>query len=132
MSGGRAWPAKLLRYGLTGGLAAVVDLGGFAVLHAAGVPLAPAAALSFLVATVVNYLLSAAFAFGAPISLRGYLRFLGVAALGLVVNVGVTVLADALGVPPVLAKLAGIGVAFGVNFLLNLVLVFPGPRRTDG
>lgn len=132
MSGGRGWPATLLRYGLTGGLAAVVDLGGFAMLLATGVPLALAAALSFLVATVVNYLLSAAFAFGAAISLRGYLRFLAVAALGLVVNVGVTVLADALGVPPVLAKLVGIGVAFFVNFLLNLVLVFPRAHRTDG
>ena len=120
-----------MRYGLTGGLAAVADLGGFAVLLASGASLPIAATLSFLTATVVNYLLSARFAFGAAISVRGYLRFLMMASLGLVVNVGTTVLAEKAGLPAILAKVVGIAVAFGINFMLNLALVFPRTRRTE-
>lgn len=127
----RGWSTKLARYGLTGGAAAVVDLGGFALLLGSGVPLPLAATLSFLIATVVNYLLSAGFAFGAPISAQGYLRFLSVACLGLVMNVGITVVVGATGTAPALAKAAGILVAFGVNFLLNLTLVFASTERSD-
>ncbi|MFN4129499.1 MAG: GtrA family protein [Paracoccaceae bacterium] len=130
-NGERGWLTKLMRYGLTGGLAAIVDLGGFAILLALGMFLPVAATLSFLTATVVNYVFSARFAFGSVISLRGYLRFLVFASLGLVTNVAVTILADAAGLPPVLAKGVGIAIAFGVNFLLNLAFVFPKTDRTE-
>ena len=106
-------------------MAAIADLGGFALLHAAGLPIAPAAALSFLAATVVNYRLSARYAFGAAPSWRGYGRFLAAACLGLCVNVGVTLLASLALPSAVLSKAIGIAVAFVANFLLNLVLVFP-------
>lgn len=126
---GPAWLRKFGRYLATGGFAAAVDLGAFSVLITFGdVPLATAAVLSFLVATVVNYLLSARFAFGAATSLRGYLRFLAAASLGLAINVGTTVVAGRLGAVPPLAKLLGIAVAFVINFALNLTLVFPGTR----
>lgn len=127
----RGWPSKLMRYGLTGGLAAVADLGGFAVLLASGMSLPAAATLSFLIATVINYLLSSHFAFQTTISFRGYMRFLTVASLGLGLNVATTILADASGLPALLAKLVGITVAFGVNFLLNLSFVFPPTNRTE-
>ena len=91
-------------------------------------PLAMAAVLSFLAATVVNYILSARFAFGAAISSRGYLRFLAAASLGLAINVGTTVLASRLGAALLLAKLLGIAVAFVINFAINLTLVFPGAQ----
>ena len=131
MNGERGWLTKLVRYGLTGGLAAIVDLGGFAVMLALGTFLPVAATLSFLTATLVNYLLSASFVFGSVISPRGYLRFLVFASLGLITNVAVTILADAAGLPAVLAKLAGIAIAFGINFLLNLAFVFPQTNRTE-
>jgi putative flippase GtrA len=132
MSDYRGWQAKLVRYGLTGALAAVVDVVGFAILLASDLALPLAAALSFLAATVVNYLLSAQFAFGAKISARGYLRFLAIAGLGLVVNVIATILAAAAGLPAVLAKFVGILIAFGINFLLNLILVFPRSAQRKG
>lgn len=122
---------KLMRYGLTGGLAAIVDLGGFAATLALGMSLPIAATLSFLTATVVNYLLSASFVFGSVISPWGYLRFLVFAGLGLLTNVAITIVADAVGLPAVLAKLAGIAIAFGVNFLLNLAFVFPQNNRKE-
>lgn len=123
--GQRGWLTKLVRYGFTGGLAAVVDLGGFAALLSADLLLPVAATLSFLTATVVNYMLSARFVFAARMSVRSYFRFLAFASLGLTTNVAVTILGDAAGLTPLLAKTLGIGIAFGVNFLLNLAFVFP-------
>lgn len=131
----RARLGQLLRYAGTAGTAAVVDLGGFALLVGAGAPVPPAAAASFLVATVANYLLSARLVFGAAPSARGYARFLIAATAGFAINVGVTVVAiEAGGLPPLAAKAAGIGTAFLANFALNVLFVFarPGgdrPRR---
>jgi putative flippase GtrA len=121
---------QLGRYVLTGGTAAVVDLGGFVALVASGLPVPVAAALSFLLANVANYLLTARFVFGAAPTLRRYPLFLAAASAGFAVNVAVTALLPwALGVAPAAAKLAGIGVAFGANFLLNAGLVFPANRK---
>ncbi len=121
----RGWLTKLVRYGFTGGFAAVVDLGGFAALLSAGLVLPFAASLSFLAATVVNYILSAHFVFVSRMTIRAYLRFLMFASLGFVTNVVITVVAaNAIGLNPALAKTAGIVIAFGINFLLNLNFVF--------
>lgn len=125
MSRGRGLARQAGGYALTGGTAAVVDIGGFAALDAGGVPLLPAAVLSWLVATVVNYGLSARFVFEAAPSLRGYLRFVVAASAGLLVNVAVTAAVAAwTPAPPVLAKTVGVGVAFVANFLLNALVVF--------
>ncbi|PZX18783.1 putative flippase GtrA [Palleronia aestuarii] len=120
-----AWAAKLRRYAVTGGLAAVVDLGAFAVLAAWGAAVPIAAVLSFLIANVANYLLSARFAFASRPSWRTYPLFLAAAGIGLCVNVAVTTIAaSGMGVPLIAAKIAGIGVAFAVNFTLAYVVVF--------
>ena len=50
---------KFLRYAVTGGSAAIVDAGGFALLVQTGMALAPAAVTSFCVAAVVNFWLTA-------------------------------------------------------------------------
>lgn len=116
---------KLGQYGLTAGVAAVVDIGGFAALFRLGLPLVPAAMLSFLAANVVNYLLSARYVFGVAPSLRRYPVFLAAAGLGFIVNVSVTALAaQSLGLAPVAAKTAGVGIAFFANFALNALFVF--------
>ena len=111
----------LLRYAATGGLAAAVDIGGFAVLAGLlpGV-LAPAAA-SFLLAAAVNYRVSAAGVFGSEWrNARQAGRFLMGACLGLAVNAGATTaLAAWTQWPPLAAKLAGVGLDFGFNFQLN-------------
>ena len=120
---------KLGRYALTAGAAAVVDLGGFAALHALGLGVPTAATASYLAANVANYVLSARYAFGARASPARYPAFLAGSAAGLLVNVGVTALAAGpLGAPPSLAKLIGIGMAFGVNFAINWLVIFPARR----
>jgi putative flippase GtrA len=116
---------KFSRYFLTGGVAAIIDAGGFALLHHFRLATLPAAAASFSAAAVVNFLLTARYVFGKQATGRGFVTFLLAALLGLVVNVGVTVAMNALfGFQAVVAKIVGIGVAFSVNFLLNLLVVF--------
>ena len=115
---------RVARYAATAGVAAVVDLGGFAALDALGVGTATAAALSWAVANVVNYRLSARHAFDTRPTLRLYPRFALAAALGAVVNVGVTVGLSVAGMPDVAAKAGGIGVAFAANYLLAARVVF--------
>jgi putative flippase GtrA len=52
------------------------------------------------------------------------------ALIGLTVNIGVTLLgAFVVGLPPLAAKLMGIVIAFIVNFLINLRIVFRTSRR---
>ena len=54
---------KLSRYFVTGGVAAIVDTGGFALLERAGVAMPIAAAMSFCIAALMNYMLTAKFVF---------------------------------------------------------------------
>ncbi len=117
--------AQLFRYGLTGGTAAVVDLGVFAVLCPAFLPVATAAVSSFLCAAVVNYALTSVYVFNTAFGARRFAKFLAFAIVGLAFNVSVTVLvASMTAAPPALAKTIGIGTAFLFNFWLNTVFVF--------
>jgi putative flippase GtrA len=118
-----AW--KLLQYGVTGGIAAVVDAGGFVLLVNARLNIVVASCLSFCIAALVNYSLTSRFAFNREATLRGLAAFTAAALIGLMVNVGVTLLGVfTMGLPPLAAKLMGIGTAFFVNFLINLRFVF--------
>jgi putative flippase GtrA len=120
---------KLFRYFLTAGTASVVDIGGFALLCLAPLPIAVSATTSFCVAAVVNYLLSSRLAFNATPSLQGFGVFLLGAVFGLLVNVSVTLFGTGyLELAPVLAKILGVGTAFLVNFWINLRVVFRTPR----
>ncbi len=122
---------SVVRYALAGGAAAVVDIGGFHTLSLAGLPVLPAAVLSFLLAACVNYLLSARWVFGPEWrSLRRAASFLFGACLGLTVNAGsTTALALVALWPPLAAKVAGVGIAFGVNFAINALWVFGQAAR---
>jgi putative flippase GtrA len=116
---------KFLRYGLTGGVAAVVDAGGFVLLVNARISIVAASCLSFCVAALVNYNLTCRFVFNREANLRGFAQFMAAALIGLTVNIGVTFAGVfAVGLPPLAAKLMGIAVAFIVNFLINLRFVF--------
>lgn len=117
--------AKLSRYVVTGGLAAVVDLLGFHGLVTAGVPLLIAAVASWLAAAWVNYVLTSTFVFRLRPTWRRGLAFLIGALSGLAINATVTLCGvSMLGLEPTLAKLVGIGVAFFFNFALNVGVVF--------
>jgi len=123
---------KLFRYFLTAGTASIVDVGGFALLCLIPLPIAAAAVTSFLVAAVVNYLLSSRLAFDAVPSLRGFGVFLLAALGGLLVNVSMTLIGTTyLSLMPVVAKIIGVGTAFLVNFWVNLRVVFRA-RPVDG
>ncbi|CAH2395193.1 GtrA family protein [Mesorhizobium ventifaucium] len=116
-----------LRYFVSGGLAAIVDIGAFSALYPKHVgPLYVAATLSFLLAAAFNYCASSFFVFGVKtLSLRSAIYFLVAATLGLALNVTVTVIVVAeTKVEPVLAKAVGIGTAFLLNFILNRYFVF--------
>jgi putative flippase GtrA len=84
-----------------------------------------ASCLSFCIAALVNYSLTSRFVFNREATLRGLAAFTAAALVGLMVNIGVTLLAIfTVGLPPLAAKLAGIGTAFIVNFVINLRVVF--------
>jgi putative flippase GtrA len=120
--------ARLPGYFVTGGIAAIVDIGGFWALTSMGLAIPLAATISFMVAAVVNYRLSTRFVFHQPASLAGFVRFVTAALVGLCINVGVTTVLRQHGLLPVLAKTGGVGTAFIVNYLLVTLLVF---RRRD-
>jgi len=113
------------RYLVTGGIAAIFDIGGFALGLRAGLSVVIAAMISFLVAALVNYLLSSRYVFKQDRTRRGYLLFLAAASLGFLLNVSLTVFFSSylLG-SPILAKTAAIAIAFVFNFTLNKTIVF--------
>jgi len=123
----RAVAAKIARYAVSGGAAAVVDIGGFSVLHSAHVSSILAAACSFVTATVVNYALACRWIFGASPSALGYALFLSGASLGLVINVSVTAAGVSwLDLRAPIAKTVAVAVTFFVNFFCNNNLIFRG------
>jgi putative flippase GtrA len=116
---------RLLQYGVTGGIAAVVDAGGFVLLVNAKLSIAVASGLSFCIAALVNYNLTSRFVFNREATVRGFTLFMAAALIGLTVNIGVTLMGVFMvGLPPLAAKLMGIGIAFMVNFLINLRIIF--------
>ena len=119
---------SLARYAVTGGAAAIVDIGGFACLSAASVPTILAATCSFLAATVVNYLLTAWFVFSATATVKRYVAFLAGSLFALLINVSLTSAGVIfLSVPRTMAKTVAVGVTFFLNFWVNARLVFNQP-----
>ncbi len=122
----RKLPRQFMGYLMTGGLAAVVDIGLFHLLAPRLGGLLLPAVCSFLVAAVVNYTLSSVWVYQrAWRSLRRAGLFLLFASLGLAVNAGATwYLGSQWLLPATLAKVGGVGIAFVMNFLLNTLVVF--------
>lgn len=112
------------RYLAVVGSAAFIDLFGFAALQRLPIPVPVAAATSFLAAAVYNYNMSARFVFRQAPQVGRLGLFLLVGMVGLSVNTGVTWWASVAGAADLVAKAAGIGVAFVVNTLLNVSVVF--------
>jgi|GEM_PF-1066739 len=122
--------SKFGGYIVTGGIAATVDLVGFRLLIICGLPLGASAILSWLIAVIVNYNLTSRFVFKLVPSRGNGLLFLLVAGIGLSINSSVTILCvEHFEILPSLAKVIGIGTAFGFNFLLNVLIVFR--RKVD-
>jgi len=116
---------------VTGGIAAAADVGGFAFLIDAKLNVLIAGIASFCAAALVNYLLTSQFVFGRTVTADGFALFLFAALIGLGVNVSITMAGVyILMLPPIAAKLVGIGIAFLINFGLNLLFVFH-PKNTQ-
>ena len=106
-------------------MAAVVDVGCFRGFLAVGVTTVLAASMSWLIAAFVNYGSTSRFVFQRAVSHKHALLFLAGAAVGLSINVSITVLfIRHFGISPVWSKTLGIGVAFIFNFFINALWVF--------
>jgi putative flippase GtrA len=117
--------SKFSRYFMTGGVAAIVDAGGFGILHQFGVSIFIAASASFILAAIVNFILSSFFVFNSKLSKRKFYKFFCFALLGLAINVTITLcLTSFFKILPIIAKVLAIGSAFVLNFLLNMFFVF--------
>src|ERR1700679_3702507 len=117
--------SQFRRYILTGGSAALIDIASFTFLSAGILPIPAAAICSFTLAAVVNYILTSSFVYRERVSLRRFYSFVAVSLIGLIVNVGVTIMAtETTPILPIFAKGLGIGVAFLVNFSANTWFVF--------
>jgi len=128
-----AEPRRFARYFAVGGAAAAVDIGLFLLFaDVLGYPYLRVAAGSFVLATLVNYLLSVRFVFvsGQRFS-RGWEIFwvYVVSAAGLLINQGVLALAVEVAYMGLLfAKLTATGTVFLWNYLARRAFVFGAMR----
>lgn len=117
--------STFIRYFITGGVAAILDLLGFAVLSHYGISVPISAVSSFTIAALVNYQLTSVFVFQKKPSIKRFYIFFCFASIGLAINASVTVLSvKYFNVDPLISKILGIGIAFFINFFLNLLIVF--------
>lgn len=106
------------------------DMGSFMVLLAAGLAAAPASAVSYSLGIVVHWFISSRAVFTAGVAERGPARtrqkamFVASALIGLALTAGIVGLGSAMGVYPLLAKVAAVGVSFVATWLLRARIVF--------
>ena len=106
------------------------DMASFLALLAAGLPAAPAAALSYSLGILVHWFISSRAVFVAGVAERGPARtrqkalFVASALVGLALTAGIVGLGAAVGLDPRIAKIAAVGVSFVATWLLRARLVF--------
>ena len=127
---------KVVRYFFVGGTAALVDLGLFALgVRVFDLPYMPVAAGSFVVATLVNYVLSIRHVFESGVRFRKPAELslvLLVSACGLVLNQAVLWFAvERLNVDLLVSKVGATGAVFFWNYGMRRSFIFRA-RRTDG
>lgn len=123
---------KLVRYFFVGAVAACVDISLFLLLvRLGGWGWFPAAACSFVAATLVNYVLSVRHVFESGTRFQRHheimLVFL-VSAIGLAVNqIALWVLIRGTGGALLISKLTATGIVFGWNYVARRHFVFKKP-----
>jgi putative flippase GtrA len=116
------------RYLVVGGISAIADWTIFAaILYGLELHYIAAAAISFVLATGLNYYLSVRFVFGA--GSRGPRQAMAlvylVSTIGIVINLGVlTIGIDILELHPLISKLFATGIAVFWNFLARYFYIF--------
>ena len=116
------------KYVLAGGTCSLVDWGLFAfLLYVAELHYILCGAISFVLATALNYVLSVRFVFGA--SRRGARSAVAliymVSTIGLGINIVIlTIGVDLLGLHPMLTKILASGATLFWNFLVRYLYIF--------
>ena len=132
LSGGNLSMVSGVRFGLVGLLGLMTDLSLFYMLSSNGLGLGVAHIMSFLAATVVNYVLNARWSFARNdraifhADRRRYLAFLIIALSALFLRGGIlAVLIELFALPAQVAILVAIGAAAVVNYLGSAFFIFP-------
>jgi putative flippase GtrA len=123
---------QLIRFVITGGLSAVVDLGLLVILMQLGLGHTPAKAISFVAGTTTAYLINRRWTFRAAPSTRRFLAVVALYGLTFVLQVGIfSALFDVLtahGVRRLWVQLIAFviaqGVATTVNFVVQRSVIF--------
>jgi len=134
--GGLVGTATVTQFALVGLLGILVDLGAFQLLRNAGLNFSSSHIASFVLATMVNYVLNSRWVFRASssegIALEGYVRFLSICLMALFLRGGVlAILSQGFGMPERSALIAAIVAAALVNYLGFAFFVFPNRQRQD-
>lgn len=119
---------EFMLYIVTGGSAALVDLGVFLLLGKFGLSVLPATLGSYMVAALWNHQLASRVVFRVPPTFKNFVAFVVAQSVGIATNTLITWGGAELGYDKALAKIAGIAVAFLINFTLAKKLVFKTPR----
>ncbi len=120
---------QLMLYLFVGGICFCIDIGGFILIRHLIVSILIASAISFVAATVANYLLCCAFVFRSGRFSRPeeMFRLFVIAVVGLGLNSAVVwLLAERLEFPPTLAKILAVLPVFAWNYLGRRTIVFDG------
>lgn len=116
-------------YFVVGGICFFIDIGGFIALRLCNLPILTASALSFVTATLSNYVLCCGFVFsrGRFSRPQEIIRLFVIAIIGLGLNTAVVLLLiGILKLDPTLAKILAVIPVFAWNFLGRRALVFDG------
>jgi putative flippase GtrA len=116
-------------YVVVGGICFSIDIAGFVVLRWFQLPILTASAISFVTATIANYLLCCALVFRSGRFSRGeeLLRLFAIAVVGLSLNsAAVWFLAQILAFDPTLAKIVAVVPVLAWNYLGRRTVVFDG------
>ena len=116
-------------YLIVGGICFFIDIGCFIALRLCNLPILTSSALSFITATLFNYVLCCGFVFrrGRFSRPEEIIRLFIIALVGLGLNTAVVLLlAEILKLDPTLAKILAVVPVFAWNFLGRRALVFDG------
>ncbi|MFE7798397.1 GtrA family protein [Nocardia sp. NPDC057440] len=120
---------QIIRFGVTGGLSAVVDYGIYSLLlNLIGLPVSVAKAISFIAGTTTAYLINRRWTFQAPPSRARFIAVVGLYAITFAVQVGINAvlyatLADQWWRQP-LAFVVAQGTATVINFVVQRLVIF--------
>lgn len=120
---------RIVKYFFVGGTAAVVDIGLFAIFAGyLGLPWIPVSIATFILATLVNYLLSIRFVFESGVRHQKHVELAGVfvvSGLALLVNqLALYIAIELLGLQLIISKIIATGVVFFWNYYGRSKFVF--------